>query len=89
IRIYDTGSNQTQDSTNPSGVPLIHYSQTGDVWFKQRFLPVPVPQEPTYGFYTRAWCESPSFSDFNADVDTSDVGRANVQNAFAKQTEYL
>lgn len=89
IKIYDDGSNQSQNASDPVGIPLIHYSKTGDIWFKQRFLPVPVPQEPTYGFYTRVWCESPSFSDFNCDVFTSDVGRANVQNAFAKQTRYL
>lgn len=88
IRIYDTGSNQTQNSVDPSGVPLIHYSETGDVWFKQRFLPSPTPQEENYRYYKRAWCESPSFSDFNANAFTSDIGRANIQNAFEKQTTY-
>jgi hypothetical protein len=88
IRIYDDNGSQSQDANNPSDIPLIHYSNTGDVWFKQRFLPVPVLLESTLGFYTRAWCESPSFSDFNADTFTTDSGRANVQNAFEKQTRY-
>lgn len=88
-KIYTTEGNQDQSSSSPTSTPLIHVSQTGDVWYKNRFLPVSDPIELLIGqAYYEAWCESPSFSDFNCDTFTTDAGRANQQNAFEKQVTY-
>jgi hypothetical protein len=87
-KIYTTAGNQDQSSSSPSVTPLIHISETGDVWYKNRFLPLPTILYPYVGRYYEAWCESPSFSDFNANTFTTDAGRANQQNAFEKQVVY-
>lgn len=87
-KIYLSEGNQDQDSSDPIATPLIHISQTGDVWYKNRFLPLPTILHPYIGKYYEAWCESPSFSDFNCDTFTTDAGRANQQNAFEKQVAY-
>lgn len=88
-KIYTSLGDQDQSASSPSTTPLIHTSQTGDVWYKNRLLPVANPIEPLIGqAYYEAWCESPSFSDFNCDTFTTDAGRANQQNAFEKQVTY-
>lgn len=88
-RIYTVTGNISQSASDPSGEPLVHLCDTGDVWYKYRYLPIPINLEPITGtFYQPVWCESPSFSDFNSDAFTTDVGRANIQNVFEQQTRY-